>query len=426
MFLAAVRADGTVLTPSFHRPWTGFGPLDPSNPNWYTQSEAWRKYQVLRPRPADMGPGFPIPEPDGDVKNLVAAPGGNDSIWLDLDFPILRAPDGRKYKPLFAPLIVDLDNRININVHGNIRGPDRTHVSNQGLGPWEVNLGRVLTKDSNEWANLFAGSPSSIRLGRYGRDQQPAAAGSVAPAGVRPHVYAQTDFDACQERGGFAPTPLFQLPSPALLPWSSFPLYPSGYGNGSSAERTNHQVLAADFRPVGDDRRFAWCNLGALLRPDDMGSSALISEPAILCPRNFVDPCIRRLVTTHSFDLDIPGIGPWLFDRDSSGYQQPLGATGQPPIGPATPFPDLSLRTTTPIPAASDFQVPGAVPTDPRVDWRSWAGGLAAVDLNRFLPPYPHQGRGRDPATWSTKPLIDLGARFDTGTAAVSRQLLAA
>src|SRR5262249_34053424 len=158
----------------------------------------------------------------------------------------------------------------------------------------------------------------------------------------------------------------------------------------------------------------------------DMGSSALICEPAILCPRNFADPRIRRLVTTHSFDLDIPGIGPWLFDRDNSGYQLPLGATGQPPIGPAIPFPDLSLRTTTPIPAASDFQVPGAVPTDPRVDWRSWAGGLAGVDLNRFLPPYPHQGRGREPATWSTKPLIDLGARFDTGPAAVSRQLLAA
>jgi hypothetical protein len=173
MFLAAVQADGTVLMPSFHRPWTGFGPLDASNPNWYDTGKPWLKYQLLRPRPAEMGPGFPVPQAGGDVKNLVAAPGGNDSIWLDLDFPVLSAPDGRKYKPLFAPLIVDLDNRVNVNVHGNIRGQGRTHVSNQGQGPWEVNLGRVLTKGGNEWVNLFANNPALVRCGRYGRDQQP-------------------------------------------------------------------------------------------------------------------------------------------------------------------------------------------------------------------------------------------------------------
>ncbi len=426
MFLAAVRADGTVLAPSFHRPGTGFGPLDPSNPNWYDTGKPWLKYQVLRPRPADMGPGFPVPEPGGDVKNLVAAPGGNDSIWLDLDFPVLRAPDGRKYKPLFAPLIVDLDNRVNVNVHGNVRGPGRTHVSNQGQGPWEINLGRVLTKGNNEWANLFVGRPATVRLGRYGRDQQPGQAGSSAPAGLLPHVYAQLDCDACQETAGFAPTPPYLLPSASFQPWISSPFYPSGYGNGSATERLNHPLLFNSFHPSGDDRAFALCNMEALLRPDDMGSSALISELAILCPKNFADPRIRRLVTTHSFDLGTPGTIPWLFDRDSSGYQMPLGSANQPPTGPPIPFPDLSLRTTTPIPADSDFQVPGAAPANLLVDWRSWAGALGRVDLNRFLPPYPHQGQGLDPATWSPTPLVRPGGRFDNGSAAVSKQLLAA
>src|SRR5262249_45266654 len=140
LYLGAVKADGTVLLPSFHRPWL-FGSNDPANPNWKSVEG---KYLLLRPRPSDMGPGFPYPEDaGGDVKNLIGGPGGNDSYWLDLGFPVLSTPDGRKYKPLFAPLIVDLDGRVNLNVHGSVRGQGRTHASNQGWGPWEVNLGHV-------------------------------------------------------------------------------------------------------------------------------------------------------------------------------------------------------------------------------------------------------------------------------------------
>jgi hypothetical protein len=137
LYLAAVKADGTLLTPSFHRPWL-FGPLDAANPNW---TNPQGKYLTLRPRPAEHPPmngkpGFPYPEDDtGDVKNLIG-PGGCDSLWLDLDFPVLTHVSGRKYKPLFAFLVTDLDNKLNVNVHGNVRGLQGQHAGNQGWGPW--------------------------------------------------------------------------------------------------------------------------------------------------------------------------------------------------------------------------------------------------------------------------------------------------
>ena len=122
LFLACVcPATGQVLVPSFHRA-AAFGPLDPSNPNW---RNAEGKYLTLRPRPQEH-PNFPYPEQNadnttfsGDVKNLVGGFGGNDSIWIDINAPIITLPDGRRFKMLVAPLILDLDGRLNLSVHGN-------------------------------------------------------------------------------------------------------------------------------------------------------------------------------------------------------------------------------------------------------------------------------------------------------------------
>jgi hypothetical protein len=160
-YLAAMRADGTVLTPSFHRPWlfqvATLSPATPwyyafndmTNPNWYNQVG---KYLTLRPRPAEH-PSFPLPgDATGDVKNLPGAPGGNDSIWVDLGAPVMTAPDGTLYKMMFAPLILDLDGRVNLNTASNILAygavnsavPSLPHSSNQGWGPWEVNLAKIL------------------------------------------------------------------------------------------------------------------------------------------------------------------------------------------------------------------------------------------------------------------------------------------
>lgn len=146
-FLASVcPATGEVLLPSFHRPQL-FGSLDPSNPNW---TNPQGKFLTLRPRPAEH-PNFPRVPPNadgsytGDVCNLRGGvgPWKNDSLWMDIGLAAITGPDGKRYKPLVAPLIVDLDGLLNLSVHGNVLGAGGVHRSGSGFGPWEVSLERA-------------------------------------------------------------------------------------------------------------------------------------------------------------------------------------------------------------------------------------------------------------------------------------------
>jgi hypothetical protein len=433
LFLAAVRADGSVLLPSFHRPCLGLDTMDSSNPafwKWTSNTDQapgpgqgrpmpWLKYLTLRPRPADH-PKFPPPEDGGgDVKNLLGSPGTlipgtsppqywvNDSIWIDLGFPVLTDPSGLRYKPLFAPLIVDLDSRINVNVAGNARGAGGTHASHQGWGLWEMNLGHVLDYPGNESVNLLLGSAG--QPGRYGADQQPGPGGFAAGLATVPHFYARVDFDATNELAAGAPTGPMQLPAPGSF--SCFPSFPPGYGDGSPAERRNHPLGSNAFLPSGDDSLFGWANLEGPLRYGDTGSHALTSDLFRLARGNFGDASSptaalaatrrRNLVTTHSFDLDRAGVAPGIWNPSWHPY-----AYTSPPAPTAlgdNRFPGLSRRYghTGPrpgaphVPAGSEFQSPGLPPSDPRVDWRCRIGGLQRLDVNRPLPEYPLP----DPAT---------------------------
>jgi hypothetical protein len=86
--------------------------------------------------------------------------GIKEGIWLDLNFPVQEAADGRLYVVLHSVTIYDLDSLIDLNVHGNLAGLNRdgnitnggpglvrdglmsSHFisrSNQGLGPNEIN-----------------------------------------------------------------------------------------------------------------------------------------------------------------------------------------------------------------------------------------------------------------------------------------------
>jgi hypothetical protein len=472
MFLAAVTSNGTLLAPSFHRPYTGFGTLDPSNPNWYTPSSTnpALKYMVLRPRPVDHA-GFPATEDaGGDVKNLVWAPGGidpitkkpfqNDSIWIDVGAPVMTAPDGTKYKMLVAPLIMDLDNRINVAACGNIAGNGSSSRSNQGWFASEVNLGWLWSNSANttDWQKLFLGNGAIF--GKYGRDSVPS--GPLFPGGSPAHVYAPTDLDGRNELANGIPTGPIQLQttSAATNPNPCFPNFPQGYGSGSAAERIyinnsgqiiyRHPAAYAAYKsplyttttinsvyPPGskpavnpipnDDLVFRPSDMEALLRPNslgqypvDTGSSALISNLLRLCPNTLggtgVNAPIRRnWITTISNDLAKPGLSPWVYNPlVPSPYTVNALTPTLPPTGGAIPFPALTQRTQA-LPVGTDFTG----------NWRAkdatqvLGSALGRIDLNRPLPPFPHMASGSTPA------IVGPNQRYDNNAAALAASNLA-
>ena len=96
-----------------------------------------------------------------------------DSIWVDLGMPIQTSPDGRKYKPLYAILCLDLDGRVNINAAGSLAQLDSSYAQlvqfspggeavvagslsqvaanrGSGYGPAEINLSPIFRVSSDD------------------------------------------------------------------------------------------------------------------------------------------------------------------------------------------------------------------------------------------------------------------------------------
>ncbi len=218
-----------------------------------------------------------------DVKNLEGYPGGNDSIWIDAGFPVMTTPDGRKYKTLIAPLILDLDGRINLNVAGNLMKRDikpppasqmppvldpylADHTSNQGWGRWEINPKKLIEPlpgqpaylgqpqyspllPSNEFLNLLSygtnsGPAATLNtLGKnqwknYGRlfqdnylpinNNNPLSTNAFASP-LWLHNYALLDFNGAGDSPNWGPT---AQPSFA----TGFLSFGYGFGNGPAQE----------------------------------------------------------------------------------------------------------------------------------------------------------------------------------------------
>ena len=380
LFLAAIDHNGNIIARSYHRDYI-FGPLDPSNPNWTSPGG---KRLTLRPRPNDMGPGFPPVGNGGDVTNLVNRPGSpvHDSIWIDIGLPV-RTHNGKRYKPLAAPLILDLDNRLNVNLVGRELAAALQHHSNQGLGLWEINPLRLSGLLPGEFQQLLKGAGTT--KGRY----------STAGVPVAPVTYKASQFNPADYTAGSAgagrPAPYYSKvdvdgapkpPSSAqkmILPGEPtnengfFPIYPDNFGDGTvdSKERVNHPVLYNPllqhpnspnwFLPIGDLKKmiadFNQLQPGSVI--GQLMPNSLTGSNTSAAAR------LRHRLTPISFDLDRIGLMPITFNRQDDSYQVTTPGVYSSPT--STPRPRNTL-SNSPFAALGQLnlarRLPDYAPTD--------------------------------------------------------------
>lgn len=374
MFLAAVNASGEVLIPSFNRPWLGLNPpaYPAADPN---AGNLWAKYMTLRPH-SSYHSAFTTPDWDGfgDVKNLEwglgtrvpppaggAANGpptyvGNDSIWMDLGFPVMTAANGKRFKPLFAPLVVDMDNKINLYAHGNIMNTGSpvvgsgAHFSSLGYGMWEVNLSKLLNQGpgGTEWLKLFQGSP----IARYGANGQPDG-GIASPLSLTspiPAYYSKIDYGGLTGQQVFAGVTKYLYypwdandPSFAsgvsklhtYLDYAQLPTVPpAGWDNATGNDlQTALNRHASGYNPnstlAGDDKvALVMSQIEALYRYQGTGSPSLTSDLFTNLPFNMQSPRIRWLSALRSGDMDRPGLFPFNW-KDMTQAPPPGNPLGQ-------------------------------------------------------------------------------------------------
>lgn len=381
VLLGAVDASGEVLVPSGHRLWNAnlFATTIPAVPyNFWADSNAYAKYLTLRPH-RSYHSQFPDPE-DGfaDVRNFPFGPGWrqpnnsyatNDSFWIDVGYPVLTAANGKKYKPLFAPLLIDLDNRIHLWVSGNQRGGSNANVSNMGFGPDEINLQTVLNNPNSEVANLF-----TRRFGGAATSNTYPATGANVPAAGPP--YAPIDFDGVNSGQ-------YSLPS-GFSTWRTFP---TGWDNANPAERANNNLAFNYYKQTGNDKATLKAQqMEALLRFMDTNAPATTSDLMQALYVNLTGtsmPSPRGYVTLLSWSFDRQLGAPYIW------YDPYNPSSGQPTYTLSSGnYPTISAN-----PKYADFSTPSTITANANTEFLSSEARYSTAQTlrtNLFSPNLPH------------------------------------
>jgi len=285
---------GSQMIPSFHRPEVIQFMGGASDKNMLRPDQT--KHTAFKV----ANPAFdPIKGP-WDVDN--DGDGFLDSVWTDWGFPVITARDGRQYKPLVAALVLDMDGRINVNVHGNtLNGNLTTSTGARGLGfgPAEIALNKVLP-----------GEAATVITQRYGSDS--VAGDANLPAGAQyqfpfliPDSYGSSTFGSPIDVWGIGTVSLDAKGNPD---WTGG--FASSTGNiTKSPYKVDMAVNAgrpsdASTQQWNGDKLFSPADLEGLLRMNDQDAALLPTRLSALVGATKTNNADRRfLVTTDSYHV---------------------------------------------------------------------------------------------------------------------------
>lgn len=140
------------------RPLGGLHPQFDSDPVWL----AWEAVDISafdEGQLRDYWANCPLLAGPWDVDN--DGDGVRDSLWVDLGLPVRTLPDGRHYKPLFAILCVDMDGRLNLNAHGRLAQTQAAYYE----PPHAIAQTFLNGANANDDRKLAEGTPTSSPAG---------------------------------------------------------------------------------------------------------------------------------------------------------------------------------------------------------------------------------------------------------------------
>lgn len=355
MFLAAVGdvdGDGVPnepgeIIPSFLRDYlAAAGSNATEQPNRYSFRPQFvdlvNNSTALPPGDGLADPGT-VPTANAFFPNILATPrpldvdndydGNLDSVWIDIGMPSFTNEEGKIVKPLVAPLIVDLDGRLNVNAHGNrvalaadqfmtvqpllgspVRGA--TMPLGMGMGPAEISLA-PLFPGSGDYTPLLTGN--GTLSGRYGVDGVPGIPGFEAWSPVEyagyPDVvnvfsdrlfsspldiHGRFGYGASQELDPFFGVPVgLAIPDVLTSTWDP---------NGDTVIDPDMQDQPYEMNLLqttydGNDNPFGAQELERVLRPFDRDRNMLPNRLSELLGSDSAATAVRNLLTTDSFEV---------------------------------------------------------------------------------------------------------------------------
>ena len=408
--------------------------------------------KTFRYRPgSEMANGFPPYPPQSGKYDVINLPGGTveDSIWIDINSPIQTLANGKKYKMMVAPLVLDMDGRLNLNWAGNHmarNGGSLVHGSHEGYGPWEANLDKLMTAmgQPNQQATVLNTKYGAVNgvanLVPKGYAFSGGGSGSSS-GGYSPRAHFQVDFNGGMDNNANGATTSL----PAFLPGSSaagnhfqsFPYFhPGVFGNWSHIETSSNGAGADYIHPVGynpsfpggGNIAFALRDLGPLLlwnsKKDDFTKNTSNNTYPVkdaLAPHlgsygSNTKPAFLDHVTLHSADFDKPGFAGYFSDRKTQGLLWSDATTA--PFYPTHPVPYAGPGASP----SSEFSTVGLAIKDltrmARINLAQIGADYPAIDPATGL--YPADGATQAQVTMATRSRVLLATKVLDGLCAAT------